>query len=102
MLDQVNSYLANFQSIADLLMENIENLVMCIYTNISGLDQRTHNAPTASYVSAIWVDDDIFHATTQTYNIILRTLMGHLIRISKFSRCYNPILYSLLFPYGKQ
>ncbi|CAG8803061.1 23019_t:CDS:1, partial [Gigaspora rosea] len=53
MLDQVNLYVANFWSSADLPMENIENLVMCIHTNILELDQRTHNAPTVSQVAAI-------------------------------------------------
>ncbi|CAG8826107.1 7126_t:CDS:2, partial [Gigaspora margarita] len=53
MLDQVNPYIANFWSIANLPIENIENLVMCIHTNILELDQRTHNALTALQVAAI-------------------------------------------------
>ncbi|CAG8720022.1 24065_t:CDS:2, partial [Gigaspora margarita] len=57
-LDQVNPYVANFRSIADLPIENIENLVICIHTNILELDQRTHNTPMTSQVAAIWVDDD--------------------------------------------
>ncbi|CAG8831818.1 40973_t:CDS:2, partial [Gigaspora margarita] len=101
-LDQVNLYVANFWSIADLPIENIENLVMCIHTNISELDQSTYNAPTASQIATIWVDDNVSYATTQTRNIILRTSMGHLIRISEFSGYYDPIAYSFLFSYGKQ
>ncbi|CAG8840467.1 18828_t:CDS:1, partial [Gigaspora margarita] len=101
-LDQVNLYVVNFRSIADLPMENIENLVMCIHTNISGLDQRTHNAPTALQVAVIWVDDDVSYATTQTHDIILCTSMGHLMRISEFSGYYDPMAYPLLFPYSEQ
>ena len=56
MLDETNPYVTNFRYISDLPAENIGNISMLIHADISGLDQRTHNAPpTVSQVAAIWI-----------------------------------------------
>ncbi|CAG8745581.1 10424_t:CDS:2 [Cetraspora pellucida] len=70
-LDQVNPYVATFHHISSLPVENIKNLTVQLHTNISGLDQRTHNAPTASQVAAIWIDNDVPNEMVQKRDIIL-------------------------------
>ncbi|CAG8548522.1 24050_t:CDS:2 [Gigaspora rosea] len=102
MLDEVNPYVINFRHISYLPPENFRNLSMLIHTNIPGLDQRTHNAPSSSEVAAIWVKNDTLPGVIQECDIILRTHMNQLLRISEFSGCYDPLAYSLLFPHGEQ
>ncbi|CAG8732180.1 16307_t:CDS:2, partial [Acaulospora morrowiae] len=58
-LDEVNSYSINLQYISNFPEEDIKNLSMLIHTNIPGLNQRTHNVPTAPQVAAIWINDDV-------------------------------------------
>ncbi|CAG8665360.1 33007_t:CDS:2, partial [Racocetra persica] len=48
MFDQSNLYVENFCHISTLATEQIKNLLVHIYTNIPGLDQRIHNTPTVS------------------------------------------------------
>src|SRR5205807_958128 len=102
MLNEVNPYVNNFRYISDLPEENIKNLSILIRANIPGIDQRTHNAPTASQVAAIWIDGDVPSDVVQKRDIILRTQMNQLVRISEFSGCYDPLAYPLLFPCGEQ
>ncbi|CAJ0643332.1 9279_t:CDS:2 [Entrophospora sp. SA101] len=85
-----------------IIQKNIKNLSMVIHANIPGLDQRTHNAPTASQVAAIWIDDDVPSDAIQKRDIVLRTQTHQLIRISEFTGCYDPLAYPLLFPHGEQ
>ncbi|CAG8751599.1 9696_t:CDS:2, partial [Acaulospora morrowiae] len=102
MFDEVNPYVINFRYISDLPAKDIENLSILIHADISGLDQRTHNAPTAPQVAAIWIDSDVSSNVIQKRDIILHTQMNQLIRISEFSGCYDPLAYPLLFPHGEQ
>ncbi|CAG8749763.1 4352_t:CDS:2, partial [Acaulospora morrowiae] len=101
-LDEVNPYSINFRYISNFPEEDIKNLSMLIHTNIPGLDQRTHNVPTAPQVAAIWINDDVPPGAIQKRDILLRTRINQLIHISKFSGCYDPLAYPLLFPHGEQ
>jgi len=102
MLDETNPYVTNFRYISNLPAENIGNLSMVIRADIPGLDQRTHNAPTASQVAAIWINDDIPQNVVQKRDIVLYTQMDQLIHISELNGCYDPLAYPLLFPHGEQ
>ncbi|CAJ0846728.1 3897_t:CDS:2 [Entrophospora sp. SA101] len=88
--------------ISDLPAENIGNLSMVIHAYIPDLDPRTHNAPTASQVVAIWINDDIRQNVVQKCDIVLYTQMDQLIHISELNGCYEPLAYPLFFPHGKQ
>ncbi|CAJ0833254.1 13220_t:CDS:2 [Entrophospora sp. SA101] len=89
-------------NISDLPAENIGNLSMVIHAYIPDLDPRTHNAPTASQVVAIWINDDIRQNVVQKCDIVLYTQMDQLIHISELNGCYEPLAYPLFFPHGKQ
>ncbi|CAJ0765654.1 20582_t:CDS:2, partial [Entrophospora sp. SA101] len=102
MLDETNPYVTNFQYISNLPAENIGNQSMVICADIPGLNQRTHNAPTASQVAAIWINDDIPQNVAQKRDIVLYTQMDQLIHISELNGCYDPLAYPLLFPHGEQ
>jgi hypothetical protein len=65
---------------------------MLIHANIPGLDQRTHNAPTASQVAAIWIDGDVPSDVIQKRDIILHTQKCQLVR----SGCYDPLTYTFV------
>ncbi|CAJ0897043.1 9213_t:CDS:2 [Entrophospora sp. SA101] len=90
------------EDISDLPAENIGNLSMVIHAYIPDLDPRTHNAPTASQVVAIWINDDIRQNVVQKCDIVLYTQMDQLIHISELNGCYEPLAYPLFFPHGKQ
>ncbi|CAG8655944.1 6445_t:CDS:1, partial [Acaulospora morrowiae] len=84
-LDEVNPYSINFRYISNFPEEDIKNLSMLIHTNIPGLDQRTHNVPTAPQVAAIWINNNVPPGAIQKRDILLRTRMNQLIHISEFS-----------------
>ncbi|CAG8569017.1 11800_t:CDS:2, partial [Acaulospora colombiana] len=50
MFGEVNPYVINLRYISKLHVKDIANLIMLIHTDIPGLDQRTHNVPTAPQV----------------------------------------------------
>ncbi|CAG8662129.1 8035_t:CDS:2, partial [Acaulospora morrowiae] len=102
MLNELNPYVSHLRYISELPKKNIANLRLMIHTNVHGLDQRTHNAPTAPQVAAIWINEDTVSEIPQRRDIILHTKMDKLVRISEFTGYYDPLAYPLLFPYGKQ
>ena len=99
LLDKFNPYTHLFRSINTY--PNISELSLKIHCNIKGLDQRTHNAPTASQVAAIWIDGQS-ETGEQNRDITLRSSMDTLLKISEFDGCYDPLAYPLLFPNGEQ
>ncbi|CAG8730463.1 6765_t:CDS:2 [Acaulospora morrowiae] len=102
MLNELNPYVSHLRYISELPKKNIANLRLMIHINIRGLDQRTHNASTVPQVAAIWINEDTVSEIPQRRNIILHTKMDKLVRISEFTRCYDPLVYPLFFPYGEQ
>ncbi|CAG8842853.1 31840_t:CDS:2, partial [Gigaspora margarita] len=102
MLDKVNPYVINLRYISKLLTENIANLAMLIYTDISGLDLRMFNVLIVSQVAAIWVDNEILTDVIQNHDIVLHTKIDKLIHISEISTYYDPLAYPILFLYSEQ
>ncbi|KAL7223543.1 hypothetical protein ACSBR1_025071 [Camellia fascicularis] len=62
-------------------------------------DQRTYNAPSASQVTAIWVEEK--STNNKTRNILVHKKLGGSQRVMHYHGCYDPLQYPLLFPYGE-
>ena len=93
---KVNPYCQFFRRLGDL-PELISRKI--IINCDAGLDQRVYNAPSASQVAAIWVDDDS-SSSEQVHDIVVSAHSGDFHAISYFLGCCDPLQYPLLFPYG--
>jgi len=79
-------------------MPNIEECRIVIKCNVD-LDQRVFNAPTASQVAAIWVDDD--SGLLPARDIVVYSHPGYSHSIKYYFGCYDPLSYPLLLPLGE-
>ncbi|CAG8764371.1 4407_t:CDS:2, partial [Gigaspora rosea] len=89
-IDVTSSVACNHCNALKLLMESLE---MCCFNGKVIL---------AEPIAAIWVKNDTPPGVNQEHDIILRTHMNQLLRISEFSGCYDPLAYPLLFPHSEQ
>ena len=78
---------------------NLQDHKIHIKSNL-GLDQRVYNAPLASQVAAIWLEDDS-SAEHTTRDIIVHSYHGFKHRVQYYFGCYDPLHYPLLFPFGE-
>lgn len=54
-------------------------------------DQRTHNAPTASQVAGIWLEEETSFSSSLQRHIVVRPLSGGSHRILHYYECYDPL-----------
>lgn len=65
----------------------------------SALDQRIYNLPGASEIAAIWEENSgntIFAPHVRIYTHSNRAQL-----VNYYYDCYDPLQYTLLFPYGE-
>ncbi|KAK9682044.1 hypothetical protein RND81_10G046700 [Saponaria officinalis] len=92
-----NPYARFFRSLRNLGVQEWNRIV--IRANPTH-DQRTYNAPTASQVAGIWVEDAPADSPlTQDILVYARSRTSH--RIFHYYGCYDPLQYPILFPYGE-
>ncbi|XP_074313810.1 uncharacterized protein LOC141649005 [Silene latifolia] len=93
----LNPYTQFFKSIRDVGIDEESRIV--IKSDLMQ-DQRTHNAPTASQVAAIWIDDED-SSEPPRHDIVMYATFGISHRILHYYGCYDPLQYPLLFPFGE-
>lgn len=93
---QVNPYSFFLKSLTDV-PELSQFYITLKYD--SGLDQRVYNLPTTSEVSAIWVDEGIHTILKPPIRIYPHSNKSQV--VDYYYRCYDPLQYPLLFPYGQ-
>ncbi|XP_074298792.1 uncharacterized protein LOC141629731 [Silene latifolia] len=92
----VNPYAVFFRSLREVGIHEESRIVIRADPTH---DQRTHNAPTASQVAAIWVEDE-GSSEPQRHDIVVYAWSGVSHRVRHYYGCYDPLQYPLLFPYG--
>ena len=97
MLHQINPYVHSFKSALDL--GDIGEYRLCIIAERSKMQidghKRTYNLPDGCEVAALLPGD------IGNLDVIITTKGGVLKRINQLNRCYDPLHYVLLFPYGE-
>ncbi|XP_074271005.1 uncharacterized protein LOC141594924 [Silene latifolia] len=88
---EINPYTQFFRSLREVGIDE-ESRILIKSDPIQ--DQRTHNAPTASQVAAIWVDDEN-SSNPPRHDIVIYAISGTSHRILHYYGCY--ILCSILF-----
>ncbi|KAK9749993.1 hypothetical protein RND81_02G164700, partial [Saponaria officinalis] len=94
---QLNPYAKFFYSLQDIRIGE-ENRIVIRYDPLQ--DQRLYNAPTASLVAAIWVEDNVSSEPLR-HDIVLYACSGTTHYILYNYGCYDPLQYPLLLPYGE-
>ena len=93
---EVNPYVKFFRSLKNI--QNLEDFSICIKSNTS-LDQRVYNAPIASQVAAVWVEDSI-EDNNRCREIIVNSHSGYSHKVEYYFGCYDSLQYPLMFPFG--
>ncbi|KAK9714009.1 hypothetical protein RND81_06G065300 [Saponaria officinalis] len=94
---ETNPYAQFFRSLRDLGVQEWNRIVIRVDPTH---DQHTHNVPTASQVSGIWVDDAPADSPlTQDIVFYARSRASHC--ILDYYSYYDPLQYPILFPYGE-
>ncbi|XP_074265742.1 uncharacterized protein LOC141588186 [Silene latifolia] len=93
----LNPYTQFFRSVRDVGLDEEGRIVIKLDPM---QDQRTHNAPTASQVAAIWIDDED-SSEPPRHDIVIYATSGTSHRILYYYGCYDPLQYPLLFPFGE-
>ena len=99
MLDQVNPYVAVFQQVRDMLIQEPTITLSMVIRTKRVADPRHYNIPTANEVVAIIVNEQ--ETESLHHDIILSLRDGRLQRISELHRSYISLHYVLLFPRGE-
>lgn len=100
MLHDINPYVNVFQQAANLLKHDQSLDLKLIITDNRTKDPRRYNAPNASEVAIIMVED-AQGAKQLNWDIVLHTHEGGLQQISELYRGYAPLHYVLMFPRGE-
>ncbi|KAF9440445.1 hypothetical protein P691DRAFT_647674, partial [Macrolepiota fuliginosa MF-IS2] len=102
MLHHVNPYIPIYQQAFTIMNDKPpeeQDRLECRLRVTPGVDERTHNLPTANEIAVIMPSAGIEEASEHR-DIILRYKHGGLQRISHLQVSYAPLHYVLLFPYG--
>ncbi|KAK9732852.1 hypothetical protein RND81_04G027000 [Saponaria officinalis] len=94
-LMETNPYARFFRSLRDLDVQEWNRIVI---RSDPTHDQHTHNAPTASQVAGIWVEDAPADSPL-TQDIVVYARSGASHRILHHYGCYDPLQYPILFSY---
>ena len=93
---EVNPYVKFFRSLKDI--SNLEELFILIKSDTS-LDQRVYNAPVASQVAAVWVEDNM-NPNGRCREIVVNSHSGYSHKVEYYFSCYDSLQYPLMFPFG--
>ena len=85
-----------FRSLRDLLISDDTRIFIRCDPQ---LDQRVYNAPSASKVVGIWIENSDTNQSVE-HDIIIYSHSGNSHRIKHYFGFYDPLEYPLLFPYG--
>ncbi|XP_076955207.1 uncharacterized protein LOC143629950 [Bidens hawaiensis] len=98
MLDSHNVLVKSYRMARDLFQNNPHaNLKLRLIAKRKQ-DGRTYNLPTSSEVAALIVGD--IDTSYEPRDIIVKTKIGKIERISELHPSYVPLQYPLFFPYG--
>ena len=93
---EVNPYVKFFRSLKDI--SNLEELFIHIKSDTS-VDQRVYNAPVASQVAAVWVEDGM-NSNGRCREIVVNSHSGYSHKVEYYFGCYDSLQYPLMFPFG--
>ncbi|XP_074304620.1 uncharacterized protein LOC141639371 [Silene latifolia] len=93
---EINPYASFFRSLREIGIHEESRIVIRADPT---QDQRTYNAPTASQVAAIWVEDE-GSSEHLRHDIVVYARSGISLRVRHYYGCYDLLQYPLLFPYG--
>jgi len=98
-LHEINPFVYTFMSAEDQAKDNanISDMNLFIH-NTHGKDMRQYNKPTASEIAVIIFD---YNYASEPRDIIIKTHEKQLQHISELHDAYDPLQYSLLFPYSE-
>ena len=92
----INPYCEFFRSLRDFpITDDTRIFIRCD----PQLDQRVYNAPSASQVAGIWIENSDTNQLAER-DIIIYSHSGNSHKIKHYFGCYDPLQYPLLFPYG--
>jgi len=100
MLNNINPYFHIFQTAKEQLGETQSIALHLKTVEVSHLDTRRYNRPTASEVAVIM--PDMGERPVNHREIILHSRAGPLKRISELHSAYLPLRYPIIHPYGEQ
>ncbi|XP_027177834.1 uncharacterized protein LOC113776981 [Coffea eugenioides] len=93
---EANPYAKFFRNLREI--PNLDNYYIVLKT-LPGVDQRVYNRPTTSQVAALWVEGQQ-NGETSRRDIRVHTHSGTSKNIQYYYGCYDPLQYSILFPFG--
>lgn len=100
MLGDINSYFHIFRTARERLRE-IDSIALRLKTvEVSHLDSRRYNRPTAADVAVIMSGTG--EKLVDHHEIVLHSRAGPLQRISELHSAYLPLHYPIIYPYGEQ
>jgi hypothetical protein len=100
LLDEINSYFHIFRTASERLRET-DSIALHLKTiDVSHLDSRRYNRPTAAEVAIVMPDTG--EEPVDHREIVLHSRAGPLKRISELHSAYLPLRYPILHPYGEQ
>ncbi|XP_074277421.1 uncharacterized protein LOC141601059 [Silene latifolia] len=93
---EINPYASFFRSLREIGIHEHESRIV-IRAGITQ-DQHTYNAPTASQVASIWVEDEGLSEPLRL-DIVVYARSGISLCVRHYYGCYDPLQYTFLFPY---
>src|SRR5579859_944255 len=100
MLDDINPYFHIFRTASERLRETDSIALHLKTVDVSHLDSRRYNRPTAAEVAVIMPGTD--EEPVDRREIVLHSRAGSLKRISELHSAYLPLRYPILHPHGEQ
>jgi hypothetical protein len=100
MLDDINPYFHVFQTARERLRDTDSIALHLKTVEVSHLDSRRYNRPTAAEVAVIMPGTG--EESVDRREIVLHSRAGPLKRISELHSAYLPLRYPLLHPHGEQ
>ncbi|XP_059629828.1 uncharacterized protein LOC132272751 [Cornus florida] len=92
-----NPYAQFLRRLKDIPVSDNHEIVI---TNDVRLDQRVFNSPIVNQVAAVWIEG-AYPDMRLERDIIVIAHSGRKHRVRHYFRCYDPLQYPLLFPYGE-
>ena len=98
MIHKHNTYASSFQALYMLPKETVEERRFVLHKNKKPTEKQNQNygLPTANEIALIMLNDSV-----ESADIVLHLKEGGIKRISELNRCFDPLHYVLLFPYGE-
>ena len=99
LLHQNNPFVKDFKHVMDLPDEDVKDLKFVLKTHAKPQPNRikgTYNLPTCNEIALVALNDE-----TESTDVVLYRKEGGIQSINNVHRCYDPLHYVLIFPFGE-